>query len=78
VTFETFQRRHLWRAIVAGEPIGFFSNPNTALSTARHEADEYRKHNSVLNSRVSYGFMDAQTGRQYDERGDPVGETAGA
>lgn len=72
MTFATFSRRHSWRAIVAGQPIGFFSNPNTALSTAFHEADEYRKQHG---GRVSFGFMDAQTGLQYDERGDLLTET---
>jgi hypothetical protein len=78
MTFETFSRRHSWRAIVAGQPIGFFSNPNTALSTAFHEADEYRKSHSTISARVSFGFMDAQTGERYDERGDLITETVEA
>jgi hypothetical protein len=77
MTFETFQKRHLWRAMVAGEAMGFFSNPEAALATARHEADEQRKkHRSIFG--VRYGFLDAQTGRQYDERGEPIGEAAEA
>ena len=74
MTFETFQRRHVWRAIVAGEPIGFFSNPDAALSTARFEADQRR--NSIF--KVGFGFVDSITGREYNERGEPVGETAEA
>ena len=73
MTFESFKRRHSWRAIVDGQPIGFFSNPDTALMTARYEADECRKHNS---SRVPFGFTDAQTGLRYDERGGLITKTA--